>query len=248
MTFQVASLPAVLRDRLKTPFSQIENFCQQWNIQEFALFGSVIRDDFGSDSDIDVLIELNTGANIGLFDIVQMKEELTQLFGRSVDVTQKKLLKNPFSKAEILSTHRVIYPHENANFTGIIPADTLMTENVRDNASLFDIVKAAQAIKRFLLEKTFEDYLSDELLQSAVERNLAILGQKVTRLSVSFQSRYPELDYGNIVDVGNAVVYQYYEPNHARDWDVATRDVPSLLEQVQPLAPELPSEDQSTND
>ncbi|MEL6493461.1 MAG: HepT-like ribonuclease domain-containing protein [Cyanobacteria bacterium J06621_3] len=248
MTAQIASLPAVLRDRLKTPFSHIENFCQQWNIQEFALFGSVIRDDFTSTSDIDVLIEWKPAASHGLFDIVQMQEELTQLFNRPVDLTQKKQVKNPFSKAEILGSYRIIYPPENANFTGLIPADTLKTKVVRDNAALFDMVKAAEAIKSFLLNKTFTDYLSDEVLRSAVERNLGLLGRTANRLSASFQSQHPEISYDDIIDLEKTIIHQYDKPDHERDWNTATKDIPLLLKQIWLLVPDLPTADEFMSD
>lgn len=248
MTNQVAFLPAVLRDRLKTTGSCIETFCQQWNIQELALFGSVVRDDFNSNSDIDVLIELEPVANVGLFDIVRMKEELSALFECPVDLTEKRLVKNPFSRAEILHTYRVIYPLENASFTGLIAANKLTTENVRDNASLFDMVKAMQAIERFVPGRTFEDYLTDEMLQGAVERKLEILGEATNRISSSFQSKHPEIDWGEIVGLGNVIIRQYDELDYERVWNIATRAVPMLLEKVQPLIPELPGESELTDD
>ncbi|MGB3790221.1 MAG: HepT-like ribonuclease domain-containing protein [Phormidesmis sp.] len=247
MTGQVAFLPAVLRDRLKTTGSHIETFCQQWNIQELALFGSVVRDDFNSNSDIDVLIELEPTANIGLFDIVRMKAELSALFNRPVDLTQKRLIKNPFSRPEILKTYRVIYPAETANFTGLITANTLMTENVRDNASLFDMVKAMQAIGRFVPGRTFEDYLTDEMFQGAIERKLEILGEAANRISSSFQSKHPEIDWGEIVGLRNVIIHQYDELDYERVWNIATRDVPVLLKKVQPLVPELPANNELTD-
>ena len=248
MTFQVAFLPVVLRDRLKTDSSHIEKFCQRWNVQELALFGSVIRDDFTSASDIDVLIEWKPAASRGVFDVMKMQEELSQLFNRPVDLTQKKLVKNPFSRAEILRTYRVVYPLENANFTGLIAADRLMTENVRDNASLFDMVKAMQAIGRFVPGRTFHDYLTDEMFQSAVERKLEILGEAANRVSSDFQAQYPDVDWGSIVGLRNRIIHQYDELDYQKVWEIATNDVPLLLKRIQPLVPDLPTEGKPTDD
>jgi len=248
MTAKTAFLPAVLRDRLKTPLSQIENFCQQWNIQEFALFGSVIRDDFTSASDIDVLIEWNPTASHGFFEVIQMEEELAQLFDRPVDLTQKKQVKNPFSKAEIFSSYRVIYPPESANFTSLLAANKLMTENVRDNASLFDMVKAMQAVEKFVPGRTFKDYLSDELFRSAVERKLEILGEAANRISSGFQDQHPEIDRRNIVGLRNKIIHQYDELDYQEVWEIAINDVPVLLKQIQPLVPDLPSENETVDD
>lgn len=248
MAYQVAFLPAVLRDRLKTHPSHVENFCQRWNVQELALFGSVIRDDFTSASDIDVLIEWKPDASWSLFDVVKMREELSQLFKRPVDLTQKRLVKNPFSRAEILCTYRVIYPLRNANFTGLIAANKPMTDNVRDNAALFDMVKAMQAIGRFVPGRTFEDYLTDEMFQGAVERKLEILGEAANRISADFQSQHTDIDWRSIVGLRNVIIHQYDELDYQKVWNIATNDVPLLLKKVHPLVPDLPAADEPTSD
>jgi predicted nucleotidyltransferase len=87
----------------------IASFCDRWKINEFALFGSILRDDFRPDSDVDVLVSFAPDAKWSLFDIVHMKEELETLFGRKVDFVEKAALKNPFRRYEILSTKQVIY-------------------------------------------------------------------------------------------------------------------------------------------
>lgn len=84
-------------------------FCRKWRIKEFALFGSVLRDDFRPDSDIDVLVTFEDDAGWSLWDLVDIQDELKALFGREVDLVEKRALRNPFRKREILSTHEVIY-------------------------------------------------------------------------------------------------------------------------------------------
>jgi predicted nucleotidyltransferase len=105
-------LQKIIRDRLHVSLSDIEAYCQRWHITEFALFGSVLRDDFHSDSDIDVLITFAPAYRLTLSSWLDMQEEIENLFGRKVDLTQKQLLKNPYSRAEILKTNRVIYASE----------------------------------------------------------------------------------------------------------------------------------------
>jgi len=58
----------------------IASLCQRWKVTEFALFGSIFRDDFRPDSDVDVLVSFAPDAKWSLFDIVHMKEELETLF------------------------------------------------------------------------------------------------------------------------------------------------------------------------
>ncbi len=87
----------------------IASFCDHWKITEFALFGSILRDDFRPDSDVDVLVSFAPDEKWSLWDIIAMKEELEKLFGREVDLVQKDCLRNPFRRYEILSTKQVIY-------------------------------------------------------------------------------------------------------------------------------------------
>ncbi|MCY6491571.1 nucleotidyltransferase family protein [Leptolyngbya sp. GGD] len=106
---QTIDLNQILHDRLKVSQDAIAQFCQKWKIVEFALFGSVLRDDFRDDSDLDVLVVFEEPRDLSLSAWLDIREEISVLFGRKVDLIQKKLLKNPYSKAEILRTHRVIY-------------------------------------------------------------------------------------------------------------------------------------------
>ncbi|HIK11366.1 MAG TPA: nucleotidyltransferase family protein [Oscillatoriaceae cyanobacterium M33_DOE_052] len=95
--------------KLEVSSDAIVAFCQKWKITEFALFGSILRDDFRPDSDVDVLVTFAPDEKWSLFDIVRMKEELETIFGREVDLVQKLGLKNPFRRYEILRTKEVIY-------------------------------------------------------------------------------------------------------------------------------------------
>ena len=105
----IAELQTRLEERLNASPAQIAQFCQHWKIVEFALFGSVLRDDFRPDSDIDVLVTFAPNPGWSLFDWVDMKAELEALFGRNVDIADKQGLKNPYRRHEILNTHQVVY-------------------------------------------------------------------------------------------------------------------------------------------
>ena len=88
---------------------KIEDFCQRWKITEFALFGSVLRDDFRPDSDVDVLVSFAEDAGWNLIDWVDMREEIESILGREVDLVEKNALRNPFRRHTILRTKEVIY-------------------------------------------------------------------------------------------------------------------------------------------
>jgi hypothetical protein len=88
---------------------EIVQFCQRWQIKELSVFGSALREDFRPDSDVDVLVVFAEGARWSLFDLVHAERELEQIFGREVDLVEKKTLDNPFRRHHILSHHEVIY-------------------------------------------------------------------------------------------------------------------------------------------
>ena len=71
------------------PRSQIDSFCHRWLVSELSLFGSVVREDFGPDSDVDVLIQFQPQARHTLLDMARMEEELRQIFGRDVDLVER---------------------------------------------------------------------------------------------------------------------------------------------------------------
>lgn len=88
---------------------RIAAFCEKWRITEFAFFGSVLRDDFRPESDIDVLVTFDESAPWTLWDVFTMQDELVMLFGRNVDFVEKKAIRNPFRRHHILSSYEVIH-------------------------------------------------------------------------------------------------------------------------------------------
>jgi len=98
--------------RINVPLAKIEDFCRRWKVKELSIFGSALRGDFGPDSDIDVLVELEEDAPWSLFEWVQMIDQLKEIFGRDVDLVEKCAIRNPFRRHHILRTHEVVYAAE----------------------------------------------------------------------------------------------------------------------------------------
>ena len=88
---------------------KVAEFCRRNRIRELSFFGSVLRDDFNEDSDVDILVDLEPSAQYSLFDLVRMEEELSTMLGRKVDLVEKSGLRNPFRRYEILRTRQVIF-------------------------------------------------------------------------------------------------------------------------------------------
>src|SRR5687767_8613886 len=75
---------------LDLPMAEIQAFCQRWKLSELSLFGSVLRDDFRPDSDVDILVTFAEDASWGLFEIFDAQKELAQILGRNVDLVERR--------------------------------------------------------------------------------------------------------------------------------------------------------------
>ena len=97
---------------ISLPQNKIADFCRRWKINELALFGSVLRSDFGPDSDLDILVTLAPEADWSLFDHVRMVEELEHLLERKIDLLSRRAVEqshNEPRRREILDTAQVVY-------------------------------------------------------------------------------------------------------------------------------------------
>lgn len=98
--------------QIDLPMDKIAAFCQRWGITEFALFGSVLRDDFRPDSDVDVLVTFAPETKWSFRDYLHAEEELQQLFGRKVDLVERRAVqesRNYIRRQAILESARAIY-------------------------------------------------------------------------------------------------------------------------------------------
>jgi predicted nucleotidyltransferase len=98
--------------KIQLPEAEIERFCRRWKISELALFGSVLREDFPPDSDVDVLVTFSPDARWSLFDMVRMERDLEAILGRPVDLVERKAVEsseNYIRRKHILSSFVPVY-------------------------------------------------------------------------------------------------------------------------------------------
>ncbi|HYH83514.1 MAG TPA: nucleotidyltransferase domain-containing protein, partial [Longimicrobium sp.] len=93
------------------PRERIEAFCRTWHITELALFGSVLRDDFRPDSDVDVLVTFEPRHHPGFRGWLAMEEERERMFSRPIDLVEKSSLTNPFRRHHVLHHQEVLYAY-----------------------------------------------------------------------------------------------------------------------------------------
>ena len=101
-----------MKPHIDIPKEEVAAFCRRWQITELALFGSVLREDFRPESDVDVLVRFNPQARHTLFDMVRMQEELQRVLGRQVDLVSRRGIeqsRNYIRKNAILNSAEVVY-------------------------------------------------------------------------------------------------------------------------------------------
>ncbi len=117
-----------------------------------------------------------------------------------------------------------------------------MSPEERDPAHLWDMLAAARRVASYVSGATFEEYLSNEMMRDAVERNLITIGEAARNVSRAFQEAHPQVPFGEIVGLRNVVVHDYGKVDHRRIWAIVDEHVPRLIDALPPLIPPAPAE------
>ena len=112
--------------------------------------------------------------------------------------------------------------------------------NSRESGYLWDMVEAITNIQEFIQDISLAEYSESLLLQSAVERQLEILGEAARRISETFKQEHPEIDWRGIIGLRNIITHQYDRVQPEIVWNIITVRLSPLLEQLKPLLPPLP--------
>jgi hypothetical protein len=94
--------------KIKIPTENLDAFCQRYQVRRLSLFGSVLRDDFRTDSDIDILVQFDPDARVSFMTLGKMQRELAKIFQRSVDLIPQDGLK-PVIREEVLASAQEVY-------------------------------------------------------------------------------------------------------------------------------------------
>ena len=98
--------------QIEVPKEKISAFCRRNHICGLAFFGSVLRDDFRSDSDVDVLVEFEPGQELSLMELVAMENELSEILGRKADMVERQAVEqseNYIRKRYVLQSVEKVY-------------------------------------------------------------------------------------------------------------------------------------------
>lgn|ERR1700722_4995909 len=111
-----------------------------------------------------------------------------------------------------------------------------MPHKKRDPAYLWDILNAGRSIQRHLAGVALEQFLADELRCLAVERLFEIIGEAARRISEEFKNEHQEIPWADLIALRHVVAHEYDNLDYDEIWAIATKDVPTLLDALTPLA------------
>ena len=112
----------------------------------------------------------------------------------------------------------------------------------RDAGYLWDMLDAARTVRDFTTGLGLDEYRADRKLQLAVERAIEIIGEAARLVSASFKEQHPEIPWQPIIAQRHVLAHDYGEISHDRIWLVATRRIPDLMNQLEPLLPPPPAD------
>lgn len=96
------------KDRINIPNERLAEFCRQNRIRELSFFGSVLRDDFGPESDVDVLVEFRPGTRVGMIRLAGLELELGEILGRKVDLNTAGFI-SQYSRPTVMAEREIQY-------------------------------------------------------------------------------------------------------------------------------------------
>ncbi|MFC1676686.1 DUF86 domain-containing protein [Planctomycetota bacterium] len=107
----------------------------------------------------------------------------------------------------------------------------------RDDAYLLDMLLAARKILEFTQDSTWQGFRDDELTQNAVMHQIQIIGEAASKVSAQFQQDHSQIPWHGIIGMRNRLVHEYFHIIPKRIWDVVDRDIPGLIQGLEPLVP-----------
>jgi len=114
-----------------------------------------------------------------------------------------------------------------------------MDPDERNFAYLWDMREATRLVTQFLQGTTYARFESDEMMQSAVERQLEIIGEAARRVTLEFQQAHPEIPWRSMIGLRNILIHDYGEVRLDRLWLIASQRIPELVSLLDLLIPPI---------
>ena len=189
------------------------NFAQERNPKS-VIVRSVLRDDFGPDSDVDVLVEFKAGTRVGLIRLTSLEFELGEIIGRKVDLNTPGFISRYFRPKSWQKGSSVC--------RGIM------------TPSLFYTCLAMRGKPLTLIAgKDPESLAKERMLELALIRLVEIIGEAAGRVSQAGQEKYTEIPWREVIGMRNRLIHGYDSVDFAVLWDTIELDLPLLISQLE---------------
>jgi uncharacterized protein with HEPN domain/predicted nucleotidyltransferase len=200
------------RDEALRILSEHREELNAFGVERLGIFGSVARDEAGSESDVDVLVEFNEPA--GLFEFMDLQERLEELFDRKVDLTTLESLKPQLRE-------------------GILDGDTKHPRYWQ--LPLENILEAIERAERYVQGMDFEAFRADELTLYAVARNVSIIGESSRHIPPRIEERYPQVPWAMLRGLCEVIAYENFESNLPKLWKMITENLSPVVPMLQDI-------------
>ena len=227
----IPELPEFITDRL----DELDAICREHHVQRLELFGSAATGNWDPErSDIDFLVEYDRPK--GLIAHWELSEALKELLGRDVDLVSDTDFKNPYFRQSVEDNRRHLWGERR----DVEPQNGTRVSEHPALKYLWDIQQEAKYIESVVANSTLEDVLDNHDLRRSVPMSVTLIGEQLNALS----RKDPDIaerihDYRSYVGLRNIISHQYYDIDWERLWDIASREVPLLLIEVEALQAEL---------
>jgi len=196
---------------IPVPEETIRDFCKKWHIRSFQFFGSIVRDDFRPDSDIDVMVVYEDGFGNSFTDICTMQEELEANFGRKVDLADRRTVEQGEN-----------YIRRNGMLTGKPPL-------LRQMSYLLDMLISARRIEEITGNKSPDILDTDEMMFHALSFNSRFLVTSAYRIDVATREKYPDIPWNVLLGLYDTFESDPFDPDKQRIQEMAWEVVPHII-------------------
>ncbi|MFA7695452.1 MAG: nucleotidyltransferase domain-containing protein [Methanoregula sp.] len=197
------------------PKETIRAFCKKWNIHSFSFYGSIMRDDFRPDSDIDVMIEFSPDDRTSLPDMSTMQEELEAFFSRKVDLVDRKSIEQSEN-----------YIRRKGILSGKPPV-------LRQMSYLLDMLISAKNLRKITGNSSAEMSDRDEMLFHAISYHCRWLAVSAQRVDAPTRRKYPDIPWDRLLKMYDSFEADFCRPDRELIkeivWEVVPRIIPVLV-------------------
>ena len=209
--------------------AQLKEFCEERDIVKLAVYGSALREDFGPDSDVDLLLKFQPDANISLLAWVQMQDDISPLFGgRSIDLFTADSLIH-YIRDRIIAEAELLYPcRKPAKQPPLEVDDDTPLRLMRDRARLAIQRSAGRTRQELDGDRTLND-----LVCYAVQR----VGLPAKRVSEAARRELPEIEFDQLADLSRHLIKEFHAIDYDRLWAAATETCPVIVKRLDAFLP-----------